>query len=251
MSKLSSTNPFSFVGKPVEDEYGRQVGRIASFMINPDGQVSNVFIERGDGEFTHYSFNLFDVTDKSIVLLSSIKSRAKVLCEELPLIWRKSQAINELMEKKRIPQEMFNDLHKNFENALNEMKANSQALLEEIDKLIIQCNMQVKEFQLASGYLDIEREIGRIDEKSYQIAFELIQERFKQVSIEKADLEVVKNKLSNLTLGESRLTGAIRTEPKKDRPPTHSPPQLSQNPQLLLQLKAPLTQVSQSPNPET
>jgi hypothetical protein len=219
MSKLSSTNPFSFVGKPVEDEYGRQVGRIASFMINPDGQVSNVFIERGDGEFTHYSFNLFDVTDKSIVLLSSIKSRAKVLCEEIPLIWRKSQAINELMEKKRIPQEMFNDLHKNFENALNEMKANSQALLEEIDKLTIQCNLQVKEFQLASGYLDIEREIGRIDEKSYQIAFELIQERFKQVSIEKADLEVVKNKLSNLTLGESRLMGGIRTEPKKDAAP--------------------------------
>ncbi len=216
MSKLTSTNPFLFIGKPVEDEYGRQVGRIASFMINPDGQVSNVFVERGDGEFTHYLINQFDVTDKNIVLTSSIKSRVKSLCEDIPLIWRKNQAINELLEKKRIPQEMFNELRKNFETSLNEMKATSQALLEEIDKLVAKCNQQVKEFQSASVYLEIEREIGRIDEKSYQTAYELIQERAKQVSVERADLEVLRNKISNVTLGESKMLGSMRTETKRD-----------------------------------
>ena len=223
MSKLSSTNPFLFIGKPVEDEYGRQIGRIASFMINPDGQVSNVFIERGDGEFAHYSVNQFDVGDKSVVLLSSIKLKVKSLCEDIPLIWRKSQAINELLEKKKIPQEMFNDLHKNFENSLSEMKAGAQASLEEIDKLIAKCNQQIKEFQSAYVYLEIEREIGRIDEKSYQTAFELIQERSKQVNIERGDLEVIRNKLSNVTLGESRTLGGMRTELKKDTVPAPAP----------------------------
>jgi len=37
-----STNPFLFVGKPVRDEYGRQIGRIASFRVAPIGRVDGI-----------------------------------------------------------------------------------------------------------------------------------------------------------------------------------------------------------------
>lgn len=91
----------------------------------------------------------------------------------MPLIWRKDQALNELVEKKRTPPEMFDDLHKNFENALNQLKADAQTTLENLDKEVVRCGLHVTELRLALLHLEIEHEIGEIDEKSYQTAIEM------------------------------------------------------------------------------
>jgi len=219
MAKLSSSNPFLFIGKPVKDEYGRQVGRIASFMVSPNGRVNGVFVEHGDGEFFRYSTDQFEIGDDGIVLFSGIKLRVKVLCDEIPLIWRKDQALSELLEKKKIPPEMFNDLHKNFESALNQMKSDAKTTLENVDKHITKRAERVKELQSAMICLELEREIGKIDEKSYKTAAEMIQGGMKSTSAEKSDLEAVRNRLSNILLGEET---AIIAEAEKEVPP--SPP---------------------------
>jgi len=228
MSKLSSTDPFLFIGKPVKDEYGRQIGRIASFMVSPNGRVDGVFVEHGDGEFFRYSSNQFKVDDEGVMLLSTIKLRVKTLCDDIPLIWRKDQALSELLEKKKIPSEMFGSLHKNFENMLNQLKAEAQATIETIDKQVAGCDQQIKELYSATVNLEIEREIGKIDEKSYQIAVEMIQGNLKRTSAEKDDLEAIKSKLSNMLLGETSTT-IKPTETKKEVlpvPPTPPAPTL-------------------------
>jgi len=228
MSKLSSTDPFLFIGKSVKDEYGRQIGRIASFMVSPNGHVDGVFVEHGDGEFFRYSSNQFKVDDDGIMLLSTIKMRVKTLCDDIPLIWRKDQALSELSEKKKIPSEMFSSLHKNFEAMLNQLKAEAQATIETIDKQVVRCDQQIKELYSAMVHLEIEREIGRIDEKSYQIAVEMLQGNLKRTSAEKSDLEAIKSKLSNLLLGETSTT-ITPTETKKEVlpvPPTPPTPAL-------------------------
>ncbi len=219
MAKLSSSNPFLFIGKPVKDEYGRQVGRIASFMVSPNGRVNGVFVEHGDGEFFRYSTDQFEIGDDGIVLFSGIKLRVKAFCDEIPLIWRKDQALSELLEKKKIPPEMFNDLHKNFESALNQMKSDAKTTLENVDKHITKRAERVKELQSAMICLELEREIGKIDEKSYKTAAEMIQGGMKSTSAEKSDLEAVRNRLSNILLGEET---AIIAEAEKEVPP--SPP---------------------------
>lgn len=221
MAKLSSSNPFLFIGKPVKDEYGRQVGRIASFMVSPNGRVNGVFVEHGDGEFFRYSTNQLEMIDDGIVLLSGIKLRVKALCDEIPLIWRKDQALSELLEKKKIPPEMFNDLHKHFENALNQMKSDAKTTLENVDKHITKRAERVKELQSAMICLELEHEIGKIDEKSYKIAAEMIQGGLKWTSAEKSDLEAVRTRLHNILLGEEPAT-IVEAEAEKEVPP--SPP---------------------------
>jgi hypothetical protein len=206
MSKPS--NFFLYIGKPVKDEYGRQVGKIASFAVNPNGRVSGVFVEHGDGEFLRYPSEQFNVDGEDITLLPSIKMRVKSLCDEIPLIWRKDQALSELVEKKRIPSEMFSELHKNFEGALNQLKADAQGHMDYLDKQISKCNQQIRELNSALIHLEIEREIGRIDENAYQTAMEMIKEGLKQTNTEKNDLESMRNQLSNLLLGDTQtLTG--------------------------------------------
>jgi chromosome segregation ATPase len=167
-----------------------------------------VFVEHGDGEFLRYPSEQFNVDGEDITLLPSIKMRVKSLCDEIPLIWRKDQALSELVEKKRIPSEMFSELHKNFEGALNQLKADAQGHLDYLDKQISKCNQQIRELNSALIHLEIEREIGRIDENAYQTAMEMIKEGLKQTNTEKNDLESMRNQLSNLLLGDTQtLTG--------------------------------------------
>ncbi len=204
MSKPS--NFFLYIGRPVKDEYGRQVGKVASFAVNPNGRVNSVFVEHGDGEFIRYPSEQFNVDGEDITLSPSLKIRVKSLCDEIPLIWRKDQALSELVDKKKVPPEMFNELHKNFEGALNQLKAEAQTDIDNIEKQISKCNSQVRELNSALIHLEIEREIGRIDEAAYNTALDMIKDGLKQTNSERTDLESMRNQLSNLLLGDSQIS---------------------------------------------
>jgi len=173
-------------------------------MVSASGRVDGVFIEHGDGEFLSYPSDYFRIDNGDFVILPPLKLRAKALCQEIPLIWRKDQALNELLEKKKIPSEMVEDLHKNFEGALNQLKANAKSIMDDIDTQTTKCTKQIQELHTALINLEIEREIGRIDVQSYQKALEMIQLGLKSANAEKSDFELLKNKLSNMLIGEKK-----------------------------------------------
>jgi len=196
------SNPFLFVGKQIKDEYGRQIGRVASFKVTPTGRIDGVFVEHGDGEFLSYSNDQIKVNNGNLVISPTLKLKANSLCQEIPLIWRKDRALNDLVEKKKIPPEMYDDLHETFEGALNQLKDNAKELTDDIDSQIDHCNKQIHSLHSALINLEIEREIGRLNGDSYEKALGIIQWGLKGVNAEKSDLQVLKSKLSNLLLGE-------------------------------------------------
>jgi len=207
-------NPFLSVGKQVKDEYGRELGKIASFALTPNGKFDAVFVELGDGKFLKYPAENLRFDGADVTLVSKIKSQTSAYCDQIPLIWRKDQALKELAEKKKISQELYSELHNSFDGALNQLKNEAQTLLDEIDKEIARCNNEMKDLNYALVHLEIEHEIGKIDEQSYQAAFTIIQENIKRVNIEKSDLELTKNKLSNILLGELQKTSEIENKPE-------------------------------------
>jgi hypothetical protein len=199
--------------------------------VTPTGRVDGIFVEHGDGEFLSYPSDHFKVEDGNFVILPPLKLRAKSLCQEIPLIWRKDQALNELVEKKKIPPEMCDDLHKNFEGALNQLKADAKTVMDDIDKQITRCNRQIQDFHSALINLEIEREIGRIDDESYQKSLEIIQWGLKGVNAEKSDLDVLKSKLTNLLLGEKTVkTPEIPTEKETQEATAPASPALPEPP---------------------
>jgi len=229
------SNPFLFVGNQIKDEYGRQIGRIASFKVTPTGRIDGVFVEHGDGEFLSYSSDQIKVNNGNLVISPTLKLKANSLCQEIPLIWRKDQALNELVAKKKIPPEMYDDLHMTFEGALNQLKENAKGLVDEIDIEVNRCNKQIHDLHSALINLEIEREIGRLNGDSYEKALAIIQWGLKGVNAEKSDLEVMKSKLSNLLIGE-------KTSPLPEVPRTKTPEQTET-------LKAPAPVSSNLPEP--
>ncbi len=228
-----SQNPnfFLSVGKQIKDEYGRVVGKIASFALTPSGKFDAVFVEQSDGKFLKQSVEHLKFDGADITFISKIKSAANVFCDQIPLIWRKDQALKDLAEKKKISQELYGELHSNFDGALAQLKSEAQVLLEEIDKEIIRCAEEIRELNYALVHLEIEHEIGKIDDQYYKTAFAMIQENLKRINIEKSDLELTKNKLSNILLDEKpKAAEQEKTKTKEETPKQFTP--VSTSPEL-------------------
>jgi hypothetical protein len=76
--------------------------------------------------------------------------------------------------------------------------------------------------------LELEHEVGQIDDEAYKSAFTMLQENLKRANTEKSDIELTKNKLSNILLGDSKQpeqkTHATSTESTDKKTTTKETP---------------------------
>jgi hypothetical protein len=200
MSQIS--NLFLSIGKPVKDEYGRAIGKVASFALTPSGQFDAAFIEFSDGKFSKQPMEHLKFNGAEVTFTSTLKSQASVLCDQIPLIWRKDQALKDLSEKKKISTEMYLEIHNSFDGVLNQLKKDAQVLSEQISDETATCDDEIRAMSYALLNLEIEHEIGKIEEEAYKTSFAMLQENLKRTTQEKSELELARTKLSNTLLGD-------------------------------------------------
>jgi hypothetical protein len=198
-----NSNLFLSIGKPIKDEYGRTIGKIASFALTPSGKFDSVFIEFSNGLFSKQSMEHLKFNGAEVTYISKIKTQANILCSQIPLIWRKNQALKDLAEKRKISPDLYQEIQKNFEGVLTQLKTDAQTLIEKSNDEIAQCEKEMSALSYAVVNLELEHEIGQIDEESYKSAFEMLQENLKRSSSRKTDILNTKSNLSNLLLGDS------------------------------------------------
>ncbi len=218
----NNSNLFLSIGKPIKDEYGRTVGKVASFALTPNGKFDGVYVESNDGKFIKQSMEHLTFNGAEVTFTSNLKSRASILCDQIPLIWRKNQALKDLAEKRKISPDLYQELRNNFDAVLNQLKADAQEISEEANNELVRCNKEIKTLGYAVVNLELEHEIGQVDEEAYQSAFTMLQENLKRANAEKSDIELTKSKLSNIMLGDSNKQleqiNPISVEPTKEAP---------------------------------
>jgi hypothetical protein len=201
-------NLFLSIGKSVKDEYGRSVGKIISFATDPNGKFEAAYVETSEGRFTKQPIERLTFNGSDITLTSEIKSKAAVLCDQIPFIWRKDQALKELSDKKKIAQELYQELHNNFSTVLSQLRKEAQISMDDAMQGITRCEEEMGVLSYSVLHLELQHEIGKINDEQYRTAFSLLQDNIRRTNAEKADLETIKSKLSNVLLGD---------EPKDDR----------------------------------
>jgi hypothetical protein len=200
---MSNSNLFLSIGKPIKNEYGRVIGKLASFALTPSGKFDAVYVEFGDGQFTKQPMESIRINGAEITFISKIKNTAGTLCDQIPLIWRKDEALKDLIEKKKITPEVYQDLHNSFSNVLSQLKKDAQIIVDEAAIEIDRCQEEISSLSYAIANLEIEHEIGKVDEENYKIAFGLLQETLRRATSEKTDYELTKSKVSSVLLGDT------------------------------------------------
>lgn len=201
---MSNSNLFLYIGKPIKNEYGRIVGKVASFALTPSGKFDAVFVEFGDGQFTKQPIENLKFSGSEVTFVSKIKNQANVLCDQIPLIWRKDQALKDLSDKRKIAPELYQELHNSFSNVLTQLKKDAQVIVDESTIEIERCQEEITSLSYAIANLEIEHEIGKVDEENYKSAFALLQDTLKRATSEKTDFELTKSKVSSVLLGDTQ-----------------------------------------------
>ncbi len=203
---MSNSNLFLYIGKPIKNEYGRIIGKVASFALTPSGKFDAVFVEFGDGQFTKQPMETLKFNGAEVTFISKIKNQASILCDQIPLIWRKDQALKDLNDKRKISPDLYQELHNSFTSVLTQLKKDAQIIVDEAAIEIERCQEEISSLSYAIANLEIEHEIGKVDEENYKNAFALLQETLKRATLEKTDFELTKSKVSSVLLGDSQDT---------------------------------------------
>jgi hypothetical protein len=198
----TNSNLFLSIGKPIKNEYGRVIGKVASFALTPNGKFDAVYVEFGDGQFTKQPMESLKFNGAEVTFISKIKNQAGVLCDHIPLIWRKDEALKDLLEKKKITPEVHQDLHSSFTSVLTQLKKDAQVIVDESAVEIERCQDEITSLSYAIANLEIEHEIGKVDEENYRSAFALLQDTLRRATCEKTDFELTKSRLSSVLLGD-------------------------------------------------
>jgi hypothetical protein len=170
--------------------------------MSVSGKFESVYLEFGDGQFTKHPMESLRFNGADITFVTKIKSSAATLCDNIPLIWRKDEALKDLLEKKKITPEVFQDLHGSFTSVLASLKKDAQVIIDEAAIEIERCRDEITSLAYAIANLEIEHEIGKVDEANYTSAFALLQESLRRATSERTDYELTKSKLSSCLLGE-------------------------------------------------
>ncbi len=201
---MSNSNLFLYIGKPIKNEYGRVIGKVASFALTPSGKFEAVYLEFGDGQFSKQPMESLRFNGAEVTFVTKIKSQASVLCDHIPLIWRKDEALKDLLDKKKITPEIFQELHNSFTSVLTQLKKDAQIIIDEATVEIERCREEITSLSYAIANLEIEHEIGKVDEENYKSAFALLQDTLKRAVSERTDYELTKSKISSVLLGDSQ-----------------------------------------------
>jgi hypothetical protein len=170
--------------------------------MTPNGKFDAVFVEFSGGQFSKQPMEQLKFNGSEVTFISTTKSQSSVLCDQIPLIWRKDQALKDLSEKKKISTEMYLEIHSSFDGVLNQLKKDAQVLSEQISDEIATCDDEIRAMSYALLNLEIEHEIGKIEEEAYKTSFAMLQENLKRTTQEKSELELARTKLSNTLLGD-------------------------------------------------
>jgi hypothetical protein len=198
----TNSNLFLSIGKPIKNEYGRVIGKVASFALTPNGKFDAVYVEFGDGQFTKQPMESLRFNGAEVTYISKIKNQAGTLCDHIPLIWRKDEALKDLVDKKKITSEVYQDLHSSFSSVLTQLKKDAQIIVDESAVEIDRCQDEITSLSYAIANLEIEHEIGKVDDETYRQAFALLQDTLRRATTEKTDFELTKSKLSSVPLGD-------------------------------------------------
>jgi len=212
MSEFTVAEFVRYISKQVRDPYGRLVGKIAAFISDALSNVKTVVLEHGDGEFNSYSMDYISIENDIVKVLSALKVEASKVAGELALAWKKSLALEELLEKKEITSEIYEHFQSQFNTTLKELKDRASEILDKIKGRIAELESQIKVLQLATTSAKISYRIGEIDESYFNSIMNMIQTGMNRITSEKKDLEASANELEKLLTSPPELPKAGEAE---------------------------------------
>ncbi|MEM2009878.1 MAG: CdvA-like protein [Thermosphaera sp.] len=178
-----------YLGKPVNDPYGRRVGYLISFYSDSDGNITSLEVSIGDFEFKQFPIDRFKFENGNIVLLSEWEYNALVTENRLERLKKRIAALEELNSRKEVPKHAYEEYRKRLDETLIKIKEESKAVKEMLRKRLHEIEDIMVELEKCMTNLKVSYIGGEIPEKSYKLAADLVRKNMDVILLEKESVK--------------------------------------------------------------
>ncbi len=185
-----------FLGRSLQDPYGRTFGKVVGISANLRDEVTGVGIEVGNGEFIQCPGDRVAINGDNLVLAPSWKVEAEEFRKEFDIVTRRLRALDELFSVGDIQKDVYEDLRKQHEDAINELKSKRKQILDTLSQRTGTLNTQVRQLQTHLAGNKMLHASGEFDDQSYRAASDAIDSGLIRAMAERKDVESIYSYLS-------------------------------------------------------
>jgi hypothetical protein len=194
-----------FLGRSLQDPYGRTFGKVVGINANLRDEVTGVGIEVGNGEFVQAPGDRVAISADTLVLTPAWKVEAEEFRKEFDVVTRRLRALDELFSVGDIQKDVYEDLRKQHEDAINELKSKRKTILDNLSQRTSTLNTQLRQLQTHLAGNKMLHASGEFDDQSYRAASDAIDTGLVRAMAERKDVDAIYNYLSR---PESTTTAA-------------------------------------------
>jgi len=184
-----------YLGKPVNDPYGRRVGYIVGFYSDVDGNVTSLEVSFNDFDFKQVSIDRFRFDNGNIILLPEWEYNAVLLENRLERIKKRTAALEELNSRKEIPKHTYDEFKKKLDESMMKLKEEAKTVKESLRKRIHEIEDTIVELEKAITSIKVSYISGEVPEKAYKAAMDHLRRNLDTLNNEK---DSVKNHLDKI-----------------------------------------------------
>ncbi len=217
-----------FLGRPLQDPYGRAYGRIVGISANLKDEVTAVGVEVGNGEFVQCPGDRLSISGENLVLLPAWKQESGVFRKEFEVVTKRLRALDELFSVGDIQKDVYEDLRKQHEDAINQLKSKRIEILETLNQRTGTLSTQLRQLQTHMAGNKMLHASGEFDDTSYKAASEAIDTGLIRAMAEKKEVDSISSYLGKLE------TNPISYQPQTTITPTPAPTSSQPNNQAVI-----------------
>ncbi|HET7404547.1 MAG TPA: CdvA-like protein [Candidatus Bathyarchaeia archaeon] len=185
-----------YLGRPLQDPYGRTFGRVVGINANLKDEITTVGIEVGNGEFIQCPGDRVAISGDNLVLSPSWKVESEEFRKEFDIVTRRLRALDELFSVGDIQKDVYEDLRKQHEDAINELKSKRKEILDNLSQRTSTLNTQLRQLQTHLAGNKMLHASGEFDDQSYKAASDAIDTGLVRAVAERKDVESIYSYLS-------------------------------------------------------
>jgi len=188
MTELSEPELKGFLGKKISDTYGRRLGTIIGVTLNDFGEMQSLELEKGNNELQRLSVDQISMDRDKIIAVSKWKIQIESLLKEMDSAQRRLVALSDLLKRKEIPKNLYDELTQKHEEAIKNLKSKKSAAIEIIQSREKELDRQIEDLTKILIELKAGKWSEEFSSKVYEVASNSIEPNLEYVAKEKRDL---------------------------------------------------------------
>ena len=200
-----------FLGRSLQDPYGRTFGKVVGINANLKDEVTGVGIEVGNGEFVQCPGERVTISVDTLVLSPSWKVEAEEFRKEFDVVTRRLRALDELFSVGDIQKEVYEDMRKQHEDAINELKSKRRSILDTLSQRSSTLNTQLRQLQTHLAGNKMFHASGEFDDQSYKAVSDAIDTGLVRAMAERKEVDSIFGYLSKLDSAGTAIPAPVQT----------------------------------------